>query len=282
MVMRTFLTVVLLTASALAQAPALASARPSFEVASIKPAAPLTPGQMKMGMTQDPGRVNIQGLPLGALIARAYRLKAYQISGPDWLNSASARFDVLAKLPAGASEDQVPEMLQVLLEDRFQLKFHREPKELPVYALVIGKNGLKMTPLEETEGDKSAPANRVRLMPGHLETERITLSALADLLSSFVDRPIVDQTETKGPFKLKLDFALDTSVMNSRAGGKMVMMQREGGGPGPGASELPSADPSGPSIFTAVQEQLGLKLDAKKSPVDILVIDHLEKTPTEN
>jgi uncharacterized protein (TIGR03435 family) len=275
MAMRIILAIGLLASSLAAQT----SARPAFEVASVKPAGPIVRGQFKMGMTQDPGRVTIEGLPLSAIIARAYRVKAYQINGPDWIG---ARFDITAKLPAGASDDQIPEMLQTLLEDRFQMKFHREPKEMPVYALVVGKGGLKMIPVPETEGDPAPAARMVRFQPGHLTVEKMQLTALADLLSSFVDRPVVDQTETKGQFKITLDFALDMSMMGQQKGaGAKMMIMRDGGG-GPVAGEAPLPDPAAPSIFTAVQEQLGLKLDPRKVPVDIMVIDHLEKLPTEN
>src|ERR1035441_9283141 len=131
---------------------------PAFEVASVKPAAPLDrsqmlSGQMHVGMKVDAARVDIGSMSLAELIRVAYRVKAYQVSGPDWM--ASERFDVLAKLPEGASSGQVPEMLQALLAERFKLSVHRESKEHAVYALVVGKNGPK---LKESAPDADAPA----------------------------------------------------------------------------------------------------------------------------
>ena len=251
------------------------AARPAFEVASVKPAPPITPGQMKIGMNQDPGRISYSGLPLRALIARAYRVKDYQINGPDWLNSQ--RFDIVATLPSGAKNDQVPEMLQTLLEDRFQLKFHREPKETPVYGLVVAKGGLK---IKEVEVEKDArPNTMVRMQLGHLDLQEVRLGGLADVLSRLLDRPVVDMTETKGAFNIKLDWAQDLSMLAGKGG---VMVMPAGGGEGPRGEPPAASDPSGPSIFTAVQEQLGLKLEPRKAPVEILVIDHAEKVPTEN
>ena len=130
---------------------------PAFEVASIKAAAQITPqtvmaGKLHVGVNVDGARVDIGNLSLSQLLCYAYTLKPFQLSGPDWMNSQ--RFDVLAKLPEGASKDQVPEMLQALLTERFQLKLHRDNKDLPVYALVVGKNGPK---LKEAAADAEAP-----------------------------------------------------------------------------------------------------------------------------
>jgi uncharacterized protein (TIGR03435 family) len=123
------------------------AAGPAFEVASIKPAAPLNPGmlasgQTHLGMKIDGSRVDIRYISLGALIRMAYRVRTDQLSGPDWMNAE--RWDILAKLPEGASTSQVPEMLQALLAERFKLTLHRESVERGVYALVVGKNGPKL------------------------------------------------------------------------------------------------------------------------------------------
>ena len=120
---------------------------PAFEVASIKPAGPLNPmaiksGQMRIGMKIDKARVDIGSLSLADLIHIAYRVKGYQVSGPDWMSAE--RFNVQATIPEGGSPDQVPEMLQALLAERFKLTVHRESKEHAMYALVVGKNGSKL------------------------------------------------------------------------------------------------------------------------------------------
>ena len=123
------------------------AAGPEFEVANITPAAQPTPelfrsGKIHIGMTIDGARVDIGGMPLTTLIQQAFRVKQFQVVAPDW--AGESRWDILAKLPDGGSQEQVPEMLLALLTDRFKLAVHRENKELPVYALVVGKVGLKM------------------------------------------------------------------------------------------------------------------------------------------
>jgi uncharacterized protein (TIGR03435 family) len=153
-----FLTIVLTTALllpalAFGQAPAVLS----FEVATIKPAEALTPalitsGKLHIGMSIDGSRVDIGSVTLADLISMAHKLKSYQISGPDWMNAQ--RFDILAKMPEGATKEQVPEMLQALLAERFQLKIHRETRDQSVYALVVGKGGSK---LKESPPDSETP-----------------------------------------------------------------------------------------------------------------------------
>jgi uncharacterized protein (TIGR03435 family) len=284
----------------------------TFEVASVKPAAPLDrsqilSGQMHVGMKIDAARVDIGSMSLADLIRVAYRVKPYQISGPDWM--ASERFDVLAKLPEGASSGQVPEMLQALLAERFKLTVHRESKEHAVYALVVGKSGPK---LKESAPDADAPAEtndanpQVRVSgrgentqvsisggqigtahmsmgPGgtmHLEAPKMNMAAFADTLSRFFDRPVVDLTELKGTYQVALDLSMEDLRNAARNFG--VMAPGLGGGRGGARPPADAAsDPGGLSIFAAVQ-QLGLKLEPRKTPLDLIVIDHLEKTPTEN
>ncbi len=161
----------------------------SFEVASIKPAPPpSTPGMMRVGMRRDPGRVTYSGMSLKMLIQTAFRVKGYQISGPAWLESE--RFEIVAKLPEGASLDLAPEMLQKLLADRFGLKLHRDTKELPVYALVTGKNGPKLEEVENAPAG-AAPGNpgagsMMRMEPGKLKADRVKLSGLVNMISRMV------------------------------------------------------------------------------------------------
>ena len=291
---------------------------PAFEVASVKPAAPLGRGQIlsgdaHVGMKIDAARVDIGSLSLADLIRVAYRVKPYQISGPGWM--ASERFDVLAKMPEGASREQVPEMLQALLAERFKLTVHRESKEQAVYELVVGKNGSK---LKEALPDADAPAGgsapaaaddvnpqvrlsgrgentQVSITGGptgtahmslgpdgtmHLVASKMNMAALADTLSRFFDRPVVDLTELKGSYQVALDLSMEDLRNAARAFG--VMAPGMGGGRDGGrATPDAASDPGGLSIFAAVQ-QLGLKLEPRKTPLDLVVIDHLEKTPTEN
>ena len=300
---------VLAAGVALGQTPA---AGPAFEVASVKPAAPLDraqmlSGQMHVGMKIDAARVDIGGMSLADLIRVAYRVKPYQVSGPDWM--ASERFDVLAKLPEGASSGQVPEMLQALLAERFKLTVHRESKEHAVYALVVGKNGPK---LKESAPDADAPAatndanpqvrvsgrgenTQVSISGGqigtahmsmgtggmmHLEAPKMNMAAFADTLSRFFDRPVVDLTELKGTYQL----ALDLSMEDLRNAARTMGFLGPGMGGGRGGAQPPAdaaSDPAGLSIFAAVQ-QLGLKLEPRKVAIDVVVVDQLEKAPTEN
>jgi len=307
--------VVLAAATAFGQTSAAA---PTFEVASIKPAGPLNPmmiksGQMRIGMKIDKARVDIGSLSLADLIRVAYRVKPYQISGPDWMGAQ--RFNIQATLPEGASPDQAPEMLQALLAERFKLTVHRESKEHAMYALVVGKNGPK---LKESPPDADAPAGeskpsdpgpekgqvringsmegkgvvvtggpggqmRMSMGPGgtmHMEAAKMSLSSFAEMLSRFVDRPVVDMTELKGNYQVALDFAMDDLRNMARTAGVMIPAPGAGGEAG-GAPANAASDPSGSSIFASMQ-QLGLKLEPRKAPIDLIVVDHLEKTPTEN
>jgi len=318
-----------LTVTALfAQAPAAA---PEFEVASIKPAPPIEPqkimaGTVHVGMSVDAARVDIGNLSLADLIRIAYRMKPYQVAGPDWMGSQ--RFDILAKMPEGGSKDKVPEMLQALLADRFKLTSHRESKEHSVYALVVGKNGPKLKPAEPDAAapppaaDAAAPPakgamvlgsgeSQLRVEPNRdgrgatvaspqfgqmkvsmgeggmmrMEFAKLSMPALADTLSRFTDRPVIDMTELSGSYQVPLDLSMDEmrNVMRAAAASAGMMMPGPRAGRGEAVSSPADAasTPGGSSIFSAIQ-QLGLKLEPRKLPIETIAIDHLEKTPTEN
>jgi len=192
------------------------------------------------------GRFRATGAPLNALIQLAYGVKDFQVSGrPKWADSESDEsYDVVAQPAAGVTlnRDQVKVAIQALLADRFKLKFHRETKDLPIYSLVVGKNGPKLTK------NIDAPGPGATIGSGQLKGSKISMSILADLLAQLLDRTVRDDTGISGDFDVKLNW-------------------------GPGQR----ADMDGPSIFTALQEQLGLKLNAKKGPVEILIIDSAER-----
>jgi uncharacterized protein (TIGR03435 family) len=291
-------------------------ANPTFEVASIKPAGPINPvdvaaGKVRLGMNITAGRVDIGSLTLTNLIGIAYNKKAYQISGPSWMSTE--RFDVLAKLPEGATREQVPEMLQALLAERFKLAIHKESKEQSVFALVVGKNGPK---LKEAEPDAAAPGGdtaasgpapisvgrpdakggvaisggqagpmRMEMGPNgimHMQMKKATMAVFADMLARFVDRPVVDQTELKGNYQVALDLSMEVISGMARSAGVMMPGPGAGGGEaGRGGPADAASDPSGTSIFASVQ-QMGLKLEPRKLPVELIVVDHLEKAPAEN
>jgi uncharacterized protein (TIGR03435 family) len=293
----------------------------SFEVASIKPATPPLDGRLLIRMGGDPGRLDYNNVSLKDMIRQAFGVQDYQISGPDWI--ASTRFDVVAKLPADTPRSKVPEMLQSLLAERFKVEIHRETKELPMYALVVGKNGPKMKESEAApnvpppdggpgpggrgaaSGAAAGPAGDgvrmgrdgtpqfapgpgrgpMMLMNGrgHLQAKMMNMAGLVDMLARQVGRPVVDQTGLKGNYDFDLDYTPDEGQRMMPAG--MPPPPPGGGAPGAGEGHVPSAsnpEANGVSLFTALQSQLGLKLDAKKGPVELIVIDHIEKTPTEN
>jgi uncharacterized protein (TIGR03435 family) len=298
-------------ATAFGQTPAV---KLEFDVASIRPAGPIeamaASGKMHVGMHIDGARVDIGMMSLADLIQIAYKVKRYQVTGPNWMGVQ--RFDIMGKLPEGATKDQVPEMLQSLLADRFKLTIHRDTKEQSVYALVVGKGGSKLKesppdpapvagedpaatnagdtqPKVKIDGNKGAVitggqtgTTKVAMVNGsmHFEMEKMPLSALAEFLSRFMERPVIDMTELKGNYQVALDLSMDDLRSIAKSAG--VMIPGPGGGGEPGKAPVDSAsEPSGSSIFSTIQ-QLGLKLDSRKAPVEMIVIDHLEKAPTEN
>jgi len=221
----------------------------TFEVASIKPAPLQEMGRLSVSRSTDQGRLNYSNVSFTDLITDAYRVQPRQVSGPEWLGSV--RCDITAKLPAGSSEDQVPEMLLALLADRFALKMREDSKEMQIYALTVGKDGPKMKKADEPGSINNHGVNGRLLMTG-----KATMTKFADRLSTRLDRPVVDRTGLDGNW----DFALQWTTE---------------------AVEAPAADDP-PSIFTAIQEQLGLKLTPVKGPVRQLIVERLEKVPTEN
>lgn len=258
----------------------------SFEVASIKPAAPMQSGRIMIGMrggpgTDDPGQMTFTNASIEDLILSAYDVKSYQVTGPNWLETA--RFDVNAKVPAGATKAESRIMLQHLLAERFKLVLHRSTKEASIYALLVAKNGPK---LKESAAEQVNQPGTVRggmtmmVAPGgrmRMVAQGTTLPKLVDALGMQVDRPIVDMTGLTGTYDITLEFAPDPAILQS----KMAAM---GMPPPPPDGGSPSVQDNGPlaTIFTALPEQLGLRLEARKGPVELLVIDSVEKTPTEN
>ena len=305
--------IVLSAGSLLAQAP-------TFEVASVKPSEPITPammasGKLHAGMKIDGKRVDIGNFGLMQLICKAYDVKAYQVSGPSFLKTvglAGQRFDIVANLPEGATKEQVPQMLQALLAERFKLVIHRETKDQAVYALVIGKGGLKIEEsqppaaspdaaapnpavtgsssvnVSQTKGgsvvsDGAGRQQKQTLSPDgkslHLEISGATLAELAEGLSPMVDHPIVDMTGLPGKYQVTLDIPM-AEVMNAARAAGAAVPAGEGGGDASKPAELAS-DPGGGSLFTSIQT-LGLKLEPRKVPLAFIVVDSVEKMPTEN
>jgi len=303
--------------------------QPAFEVASIRSAAQITPdmvtsGKLHVGMKVDAGRVDIGFFSLRELIPLAYDVKPFQLVGPDWLSAQ--RFDILAKMPDGATKEQVPAMLRAMLEERFKLEAHRENREQQVYSLEVSKNGVKFkeAPAESAppappgkadvvlgNGDQQIRINRTgpgqggtqtistlnpetgatRITVGaagqmHMEIERMTMANLAQMLTPMLDRPVVDHTELKGAFSIAIDLSMQDMMQVARsagiAGAGALPVPGVPAGPvGFGGAGIQASDPSGGSIFMSVQK-LGLRLEKQKAPIETIVVDSVEKNPTEN
>jgi uncharacterized protein (TIGR03435 family) len=272
-------------------------------------------GKLHAGMKIDGKRVDIGNFGLMQLICKAYDVKAYQVTGPSWLKTvglAGQRFDIVANLPEGATKEQVPQMLQALLAERFKLVIHRESKDQAVYAMVIGKGGLKIeesqppaaspdgaapnpavtgsssVSVSQTKGggvvsDGTGKQQKQTLSPDgksvRFEIWGATLAEIAEGLSPLVDHPIVDMTGLTGKYHVTLDISLQEVMNAARAAGAAVP-GAEGGGDASKPAELAS-DPGGSSLFTTIQT-LGLKLEPRKVPTAFIVVDHVEKMPTEN
>ena len=263
-----------------------------FEVASVKPSADTPPNQVAVGLHIDGAQVTYNYLSLKDYIRMAYRVKIYQVTGPDWISGT--RFDIAAKLPAGATRDQIPDMLKALLAERFHMKSHTDTKEFPVYGLTVGKGGpkIKESPLEADTAGNGAVNVSASGGPGgvslnfgrgsyfnfgnnRLEAKKMTMQNFTDTLARFVDRPVVDMTELKGNY----DFTIEFTPEDYRA--MLIRSALSAGVTLPPGAERALEGVSGDSLFAGVQS-LGLKLEPRKAPLDVLVIDRVEKTPTEN
>jgi uncharacterized protein (TIGR03435 family) len=233
-----------------------AEGHPKFEAASVKPATGrVSPG----GNSWGPETVVLRRISPETLLTRAYGVKSYQISGPEWLEDTY--FDVFAKTPEGVTQAQIPQMLQALLAERFKLALHRETRTMPVYALVAGNNGPKLKEVVPNATPKDLNGGRVMVATGPHNREVkgfTTMAELANYLAYRLDRPVLDFTDLKGTYDIDLSWRPNE------------------------ANHLSGASTPGPSVFSALQENLGLKLDPRKEPVEVLVIDHLEKVPTGN
>lgn len=267
--------------------------------------------------TKDPGRIDFPFMSLKALLMRAYDIKNYQIAGPAWLDTE--RFDVTATMPPDTTKEQFQVMLQNLIVERFRMSVHREKKELPMYSLLVVKAGkLKesagATPPSDDAGMPpppplgppkmgpdgfpippaaftSRPGIFTMMMPGRarlLATSQ-TMQDLANRLSGQLNRPVVDNTGLTAKYDFTLTYAPDVNEGPGRGGpgpggGMMVAVGRGPAPGGPGGNDnvvVPDGE-TPPLLFAALQSELGLKLEPKKGDVDILVIDKIEKTPTEN
>jgi uncharacterized protein (TIGR03435 family) len=225
---------------------------PAFEAASIKPSK--AEPNSGSGIPTSKGRISAYNVTLKRCIRGAYDVPESQIFGPKWTDED--RYDIEAKAAGPAGDHELMKMLQSLLSERFKLTFHHETRELPGYALVAGKTGIKA---KRSQPDTESRTNaRTNARGGEIDAEACTMHQLALKLSESVHLPVADLTAVEGTFDFKLEWTPDE--MRARP---------------PGAAPADLA--SGPSLFEALQEQLGLKLQPRKVPTEVLVIDHAEK-----
>jgi len=229
--------------------------QPAFDVATVKMGGPVEANgliNINTGKILN-GVVTLANATLSDCLKFAYSLTTdEQIAGPDWIKQKVVRFEVTAKAAPETPDRQLLLMLRTLLKERFQMTLHTEQREMTHYELVTGKNGPKLK--ESTVGP--AEANGTARLDG-IRSNRMQMNKLAALLSRMTRMPVIDKTGLTGFYQFDLKYANEVSP-------------------------LPEENPAGPSIFTAVQEQLGLKLESKKGPVEVLVVDHAEKVPLEN
>ena len=292
---RRFWSVAALACAAWAQTPA-------FEVASFKQSEPITPemvqsGRLQMGVTIDSKYVRISKLSLLELVALAYQLKGYQVIYQPWM--MSQRYDIQAKLPEDGKRGQVPAMVQTLLEQRLGLKTHRENRELRAYALVVAKDGPKMkaaAPEPESAPGTAPPPGQIRgglavapggqvtisgggnvqMTPGpngnmHIVSKRMTMKLLVDTVARYCDLPLLNMTNLEGAYEVEVDVSGEEIRNAARAAGAVIRQPASGD----------ASDPSGVSLRESLQK-LGLRIEGRKLPVEVLVVDDALKVPTEN
>ena len=248
--MRTRLALPIVAAALLWEAGAstLKAQSPQFEVASIKVNRTGSGGSNFPGLRN--GTLAATNVSLLMLLQAAYDLSASEILGPGWLDSD--RYDLAGKSPQGVPDSEMMPMLQALLRDRFRVSVHRETKEMPVYEMVVAKDGLKLLPFDPTH-----PPAPVHTRAGAMLTGITTMSQLAMRMSGPAGRPVADKTGLDGRYNFVLIYT-------------------------PLSAQSEASSDSAPDFFAAVQQQLGLKLEPKKAPIEVLVIDRAERVPSEN
>jgi uncharacterized protein (TIGR03435 family) len=190
---------------------------------------------------------------LKRLIERAYSVKPFQVTGPDWMENV--HFDIAAKYPPDTRNEDRPLMLRTLLEDRFKLSVHRESKEISGYALVVAKGGLKLKPVEPGGSGANSNSDGVRTT---LKATKVSMADLADFAARRLGAMVVDKTGIDGVYDFELSWANED--LNSTDAGADAL----------------------PSLFAVLQEKIGVRLQPQKVPVEIVVVDRVERVPTEN
>jgi uncharacterized protein (TIGR03435 family) len=279
-----------------AQSPGVEASKPRFEVASVKPAAHPNPGDWRITGgpgTSSPGQFTATGAPLQPLIGISYKLKPYQLIGPPSIKNYA--YDIVAKVPAGATREQFLVMIQNLLTERFDLKFHREPREMSVHDLVVAKGGPKLREPEKPAAgsppkDPQAPFPKDKdgapiLPPGipnflgfrengnvrYVARMQPVNGSLLINLEQLAGRPVVDKTGLTGVYDFNLLFRAEP----------LRVPGPESANPAEPAMGGVDGEPA-PDIFAALEQQLGLKLQSAKGSIEVFVVDSFNRTPAGN
>jgi uncharacterized protein (TIGR03435 family) len=276
----------------LAATSAFAQGKAAFEVASIRAVDDIS--AVRIGFQATGSQVRIVGMSVKDLLIVAYSVKPQQVEGPEWIGQL--RYSVTATIPEGVPSSKIPEMLQTLLADRFQLKEHRESKDLPVYVLGVSKAGAKVTESVKGASAPAAPRDTVTVTAGgnssgagvdlgggksfsmannQVEIRGMTMRDVAETLTRFVDRPVLDQTGLTKTYDLTLELTPDEfNAIRVRAAVNA------------GVTLPPQAlrvlDNASPDTMSGPLSKFGLTFDARRAPLDVIVVDSASKTPTEN
>jgi uncharacterized protein (TIGR03435 family) len=225
------------------------SALPTFDAASIKPNNSGTGGSSTNGSK---GQIVFTNVSLKRLVERAYDVKPFQVTGPDFMETV--HFDIAAKYPPGTKAGDRPLMLRALLGERFKLAVHFDSKEVSGYGLVVAKSGFKLKPVEPGGSNTKDYGGRIRT----LTAKKTSMAFLADLLARILNEVVIDKTGIDGVYDFDFRWTADD------------------------VDATPSDGDPAPSLFTAIQETLGLRLQPQKVPVQIVIVDHIERVPIEN
>ncbi len=254
--------------------PLISADQPNFEAASVK-----RTDRCSLENSMDAGMIAFKGDPLKVVLMETFKVKMDQIVGPSWLDADC--FDIFARIPEGATRDQVPAMLQALLAERFKLAAHKEDRPRPGYALAVDKSGPKFKESVPGSEFKGLHASQVTFgaAPGASGIKgAMTMASLARFLSNRLGGPVQDLTGLKGTYDIDLTWAPDRSF--EPMGRFAEASSTAHAGSADGRADLPPAPTA--DIFTAIRDSLGLKLEPRKLSVEVLVIDHIERVPTEN
>lgn len=239
---------------------------PEFDVATVKLSVPPDGDRININLGRMlRGKLTVTNTTLSDCIKFAYNLSSdAQLVAPGWVRTGPQRFDIVAQAPPDTPQDRLLSMLQRLLADRLNLRVHREPRQLSFLALVIAKGGPKLSAVDAESALGSSPS-----IPGRINSPKMSMTTLAKLLARFQRDTVLDLTGLDGFYEIHLEYAPETVRTIPAAGDA--------------AGRTPEQEPSaGPSLYSALQRQLGLKLEPRKGTIEVLVVDSAEKTPVEN